>query len=74
MSLVKKPEMTEKKLAANARNRKHAHGPATVEGRERTLRTRCGNRSHSPQRRAHAENAELRLSRGPAGHQPAAEA
>jgi len=35
MSLVKKPEMTEKKLAANARNRKHAHGPATVEGRER---------------------------------------
>jgi hypothetical protein len=35
MSLVKKPEMTEKKLAANARNRKFAHGPATVEGRER---------------------------------------
>ena len=35
MSLVKKPEMTEKKVAANARNRKFAHGPATVEGRER---------------------------------------
>jgi hypothetical protein len=35
MSLVKKPAMTEKKVAANARNRKLAHGPATVEGRER---------------------------------------
>ncbi len=35
MSLVKKPEMTEKKMAANARNRKLAHGPATAEGRER---------------------------------------
>ncbi len=35
MSLVKKPEMTEKKVAANARNRKLAHGPATEEGRER---------------------------------------
>jgi hypothetical protein len=35
MSLVKKPEMTEKKVAANTRNRKLAHGPATAEGRER---------------------------------------
>ena len=35
MSLVKKPEMTEKKLAANRRNRRLAHGPATAEGRER---------------------------------------
>ncbi len=35
MSLTKKPEMTEKKVAANARNRKLAHGPATAEGRER---------------------------------------
>jgi hypothetical protein len=35
MSLVKKPEMTEKKVAANARNRKLAHGPATVEGKAR---------------------------------------
>ena len=35
MSLVKSPRMTEKKLAANRRNRKLAHGPATAEGRER---------------------------------------
>jgi hypothetical protein len=35
MSLIKKPAMTEKKVAANARNRKLAHGPATDEGRER---------------------------------------
>jgi hypothetical protein len=28
MSLVKSPRMTEKKVAANARNRKLAHGPA----------------------------------------------
>ncbi len=35
MSLVKSPRMTEKKLAANQRNRKLAHGPATPEGRER---------------------------------------
>jgi hypothetical protein len=35
MSLVKKPKMTDRKVAANARNRKLAHGPATMEGRER---------------------------------------
>ncbi|MGD1155033.1 MAG: hypothetical protein ABSA41_04325 [Terriglobia bacterium] len=35
MSLVKSPRMTEKKLAANRRNRKLAHGPATAKGRER---------------------------------------
>jgi hypothetical protein len=35
MSLVKSPRMTEKKLAANRRNRKLAHSPATAEGRER---------------------------------------
>jgi hypothetical protein len=35
MSLVKKPDMTEKKVAANERNRRLAHGPATEEGRER---------------------------------------
>jgi len=35
MSLVKKPIMTEKKLAAIRRNQKLSHGPATVEGKER---------------------------------------
>ena len=35
MSLVKSPLMTDKKVAANARNRKLAHGPVTLEGRER---------------------------------------
>jgi hypothetical protein len=35
MSLVKKPEMTEKKLAAIRRNQKLSHGPVTDEGRER---------------------------------------
>ncbi|MGA3165354.1 MAG: hypothetical protein ABSF14_04465 [Terriglobia bacterium] len=35
MSLVKKHEMTEKKLAANRRNQKLCNGPATAEGRER---------------------------------------
>jgi len=35
MSLVKKPEMTEKKLAAIRRNQKLSHGPVTEEGRER---------------------------------------
>ena len=35
MSLIKKHEMTEKKLAANRRNQKLCNGPATVEGRER---------------------------------------
>ncbi len=35
MSLVKKPALTEKKAAANARNRKLAHGPVTEERRER---------------------------------------
>jgi len=35
MSLIKKHEMTEKQLAANRRNQKLSHGPATAEGRER---------------------------------------
>jgi hypothetical protein len=35
MSLVKKPKMTEKKLAANRRNQKLCHGPVTAAGRER---------------------------------------
>jgi hypothetical protein len=35
MSLVKKPAMTEKKVAANRRNQKLCHGPATDERRER---------------------------------------
>jgi hypothetical protein len=35
MSLVKKPEMTEKKVAANRRNQSLSHGPATAEGKER---------------------------------------
>jgi hypothetical protein len=34
MSLVKKPEMTEKKVAANRPSRKLAHGPVTDERRE----------------------------------------
>ena len=39
MSLVKKPRMTEKRLAALQRNREHAHGPATRAGRERIRAT-----------------------------------
>ena len=35
MSLIKKHEMTEKKLAANRQNQKLSHGPVTDEGRER---------------------------------------
>jgi len=35
MSLVKKPNLTEKKLAANRRNRGQSHGPVTAEGKER---------------------------------------
>jgi hypothetical protein len=35
MSLVKKPEMTEKKVAANRRNESLSHGPATAEGKAR---------------------------------------
>ncbi len=35
MSLVKRPKMTEKKVAANERNRKLSHGPVTEEGRAR---------------------------------------
>jgi hypothetical protein len=35
MSLIKKHEVTEKQLAANRRNIKLSHGPATDEGRER---------------------------------------
>ena len=35
MSLVKSPQMTEKKLAANRRNQKLSHGPVTDERRER---------------------------------------
>jgi hypothetical protein len=35
MSLVKKPRLTAKKLAAIRRNQKLSHGPATAEGRER---------------------------------------
>lgn len=35
MSLIKKPEMTDKKLAANRRNQNLCHSPATDEGRER---------------------------------------
>jgi hypothetical protein len=35
VSLVKKHAMTEKKLAANRRNQKLSHGPATAAGRER---------------------------------------
>ena len=35
MSLVRSPRMTAKKVAANRRNQKLCHGPATAEGRER---------------------------------------
>jgi hypothetical protein len=35
MSLVRSPKLTEKKVAANERNRNRSHGPATDEGRER---------------------------------------
>ncbi len=35
MSLVKKPTMTEKKIAANRRNQNLSHGPVMVEGKER---------------------------------------
>ena len=35
MSLVKKPTMTEKKIAANRRNASQSPGPVTAEGRER---------------------------------------
>jgi hypothetical protein len=35
MSLVKKPRMTEKKLAAVRKMQEHSHGPATPEGRAR---------------------------------------
>ncbi|MGD0222392.1 MAG: hypothetical protein ABSF71_08635 [Terriglobia bacterium] len=35
MSLVHKPEMTEKKVTANLRNQQLCHGPVTDEGRER---------------------------------------
>jgi hypothetical protein len=35
MSLVKKHALTQKKLAANRRNQKLSHGPATAQGRER---------------------------------------
>jgi hypothetical protein len=35
MSLVKKHQMTEKKLAANRRNQSLGHGPVTAEWRER---------------------------------------
>jgi hypothetical protein len=35
MSLVKKPTMTEKKIAANRRNRNLSRGPVTEEGKER---------------------------------------
>ena len=35
MSLIKKPEMTDKKVAANRRNQKLSHGPATAEGKAR---------------------------------------
>jgi hypothetical protein len=35
MSLIKKHELTAKKLAANRQNQKFSRGPATPEGRER---------------------------------------
>jgi hypothetical protein len=35
MSLVKSPQMTEQKVAANLRNQQLCHGPTTEEGRER---------------------------------------
>jgi hypothetical protein len=35
MSLVKKPTLTEKKIAANRRNRSLSRGPVTAEGKER---------------------------------------
>jgi hypothetical protein len=35
MSLIKRPPISEKKLAAVRRNQKHTHGPATAAGRER---------------------------------------
>jgi len=35
MSTVKKPEMTETKLAAQRRNARKSHGPTTAEGKER---------------------------------------
>ncbi len=44
MSLVKSPQMTNKKVAANDRNRKLSHGPVTDEGcdRIRAARLRHG--------------------------------
>jgi hypothetical protein len=35
MSLVKKPEMTEKKVAANCRNQRLSRSPAMAQGKER---------------------------------------
>jgi len=45
MSLVKKPDMTPKRLAALARNRARSHGPAAAAGRERI---RAANLRHPP--------------------------
>jgi hypothetical protein len=59
MSLVKKPTMPEKKIAANRGNGGPSHGPVTAEG----------NRSHSTQRAADAENAGFLLSESSASHQ-----
>jgi hypothetical protein len=65
MSLIKKPEMTEKKVAANARNRKLAHGPATDEGRERIRTAHLRHGFYSQ-----AEEAALRaLGEDPAQYQ-----
>ena len=36
MPLVKKPAITERKIAANQRNGRHSQGPATPEGKERS--------------------------------------
>ena len=35
MSFVRKPEMTEKKVAANRRNQSLSHGPVAAEGKAR---------------------------------------
>ena len=65
MSLIKKPEMTEKKVAANARNRKLAHGPATDKGRERIRAAHLRHGFYSQ-----AEEAALRaLGEDPAQYQ-----
>ena len=62
MSLVKKPAMTPRKLAATRRNQKLSHGPATAAGRERIhaahLRHGFYSRAEGVALRALGENPE----------------